>query len=135
MPKDSDTLTLSGKGFLIVSGLLGVFYIAIGILWLIYPDEAATALGASLLEGTGLATQIGDNVAFFICSGLFMLAGVLTRSGELLFAGGLLIGMVAPVRFFAWWAHGAALTVEPIAVEILTFGLLFLASRAVRPEK
>jgi hypothetical protein len=124
-------LSLPGKLALGVSGLFGVLYLAIGLGWLAAPAVVAGALGASLLQGTGLATQLGDSAAFFLCSGLFMLYGVFRRQSSFLMAGALLIGLVAPARLVAWQLHGAALTIEPIVIELLTFLVVFSAARAV----
>jgi hypothetical protein len=109
-----------------------VLYLGIGLAWLVAPAVAAGVVGASLLQGTGLAAQLADSAAFFLCSGLFMLYGVFTRSSSFLVAGALLIGLVAPARVLAWQLHGAPLTIEPIVIEVLTFLAVFSAARAVR---
>ena len=129
------SLSLSTKLLLALAGLFGLFYLAMGILWLVAPVVAAGALGASLLQGTGFATQLGDSASFFICSGLFMLLGVLRRNASFLFAGGLLIGLVAPVRLLAWQVYHAPLTLEPIVAEVVTLLVLFAAARAVRSSR
>jgi hypothetical protein len=125
-------LSLPGKLALGFTTLFGVLYLAIGLGWLAAPAVVAGALGASLLQGTGLATQLGDSAAFFLCSGVFMLYGVMKRDSGFLMAGALLIGLVAPARVLAWQMHGAALTLEPIVIEVLTFVVVFSAARAVR---
>jgi hypothetical protein len=61
-----------------------------------------------------------------------MLYGVMKRDSGFLMAGALLIGLVAPARVLAWQMHGAALTLEPIVIEVLTFVVVFSAARAVR---
>jgi hypothetical protein len=124
-------ISLPGKLALGVSALFGVLYLAIGLGWLAAPAVVAGALGASLLQGTGLATQLGDSASFFLCSGLFLLFGVFKRQSSFLMAGALMIGLVAPARIVAWQLHGAALTIEPIVIELLTFLVVFSAARAV----
>ena len=52
--------TLSGLGLLLV-----------GIIWWLQPATAAEILGASLLDGTGRSTQIGDSGAFSLASADF----------------------------------------------------------------
>ncbi|WOJ96606.1 hypothetical protein R0137_15345 [Congregibacter brevis] len=127
----TQTLSLPGKLALGVSALFGLLYLSFGLAWLGAPSIIAGALGASLLQSTGLATQLGDSAAFFLCSGLFMLYGVFRRHPSYLMAGALLIGLVAPARIVAWQVHGAALTMDAIVVEIITFLVVFSAARAV----
>lgn len=127
--------SLSTRILLAFAGLFGLFYLAMGVLWLVAPVVAAGALGASLLQGTGFVTQLGDSASFFLCSGLFMLLGVLRRNASLLFAGGLLIGLVAPVRLLAWQVYEAPLTIEPIVAEVVTLLVLMAVARAVRSNQ
>jgi hypothetical protein len=129
----SDSLPLGAKAALVISGLFGLLFTLMGIAWLVQPARIAEALGASLLvEGTGLATQIGDSSSFFLCSGLFLLYGALKRSAPFLVAGGLLIGLVAPARLIAWQIHGAALTLDKIGPEVITLVAALAAAAAVR---
>lgn len=128
----SSTLSLPAKLLLGLTVLFGLLYFSFGLAWLAAPAVIAGALGASLLQGTGLATQIGDSAAFFLCAGGFMLYGAAKREAGALVAGALLIALVAPARLLAWQFHGAALTIEPIAIEILTGVTVFFASRAVK---
>jgi len=128
----TQTVSLAGKIALGLSALFGLVFSLIGLLWLVAPAIAAGALGASLLQGTGLATQIGDSSSFFFCAGVFLLFGVFRRNASLLVAGALLIGLVAPARVVAWHLHGAALTLDTIAVELLTLAVALVAAAAVR---
>ncbi|EED30916.1 hypothetical protein NOR53_371 [gamma proteobacterium NOR5-3] len=125
-------LAMPAKLALGISTLFGLLYLSFGLVWLAAPETIAAALGASLLQGTGLATQLGDSASFFLCAGTFMLYGVVRRHADYLMAGAVLIGLVAPARLVAWQFHGAALTMEPIVVEILTFLVVFWAARCVR---
>lgn len=127
-------LSMSGKLALGVTTLFGLLYLSFGLAWLAAPAKIAAALGASLLEGAGLATQLGDSAAFFLCAGAFMLYGVFQRQSGYLMAGALLIGLVAPARIIAWQFHGAALTMEPIIIEVLTFFVVFWAARVVSSD-
>ena len=52
-----------------LTALLGFALLMLGLGWWIHPEPAAHLLGATLLEGTGRSTQIGDSAAFFIGSG------------------------------------------------------------------
>lgn len=128
----TQALSMSGKLTLGLSALFGLLYLGFGLAWLGAPSVIAGALGASLLQGTGLSTQIGDSAAFFLCAGGFMLYGVFKRHSSYLVTGGLLIGLVAPARLIAWQVHGADLMIEPIVVETITCLVLLFAARAVR---
>ncbi|MDP5070767.1 MAG: hypothetical protein NWQ45_07700 [Congregibacter sp.] len=128
----SQPLSLPGKLLFGITAVFGLLYLCFGLAWLAAPSVIAGALGASLLGGTGLATQLGDSAAFFLCAGGFMLYGLFKRHADFLVAGALLIGLVAPARLIAWQFHGAALTIEPIVIEVLTFLLVIAASRSAR---
>ncbi len=52
-----------------LTALSGLGLLLIGLGWWVHPAAAAEMLGASLLEGTGRSTQIGDSGAFFIGAG------------------------------------------------------------------
>lgn len=125
-------LSLGAKAGLALTLLLGLLFTAIGVAWLLAPAIAAGALGASLLQGTGLATQIGDSASFFLCAGLFMLYGAVARRSAWLLAGALLIGAVAPARILAWQVHGAALTLDAIVIEVVTLVVVSLTALGVR---
>ena len=125
-------LSLGAKLSLGATFLFGLLYLGIGMAWVFAPAGAAAFLEASLLEGTGLATQLADSAAFFLCSGAFMLYGVLKRRAGFLMAGAILIGLVAPMRLIAWQFHGAPLTLQPIIIEVLTFLAVAGAAATVR---
>ncbi len=128
----SASLSMGGKILQGLSALFGIAMFAIGVLWLVAPGDAAAALGATLLEGTGLATQIGDSTSFFLGSGFLMAYGAIARKPTLLTTGGVLIGMVAPARLIAWQFHGAALTLDAIIPEIVMLVVTLSAARAMR---
>ncbi|MEO0438892.1 MAG: hypothetical protein AAF098_18540 [Pseudomonadota bacterium] len=128
----TSSVSIGGKFLLAIAALFGALFTTIGVTWLVLPVVASGALGASLLSGTGLATQIGDSASFFLGAGMFMLYGVVKRSSAFLMAGALLIGMVAPGRIIAWQVHEADLTPEPIVIEVLVFLLVAAAAYAVR---
>ena len=66
-----------------ITTLAGLGLLVMGLLWWIQPAIAAEILGASLLEGTGLSTQIGDSGAFFVGSGLLLAWGALRNRARL----------------------------------------------------
>lgn len=128
----SDTLSIGAKVARVLSILMGLPLLIIGVGWLVAPAVAAGSLGASLLQGTGLTTQIADSGAFFLCTGGFIVYGAIARNPSLLFAGALLVGLVAPIRILAWQVHGAAFTLDFIVIEVLTCIVALLTARAMR---
>ena len=89
-----------------------------------HPAAAADILGASLLDGTGRTTQIGDSGAFFVGAGSMLLWGALRKVPTLLIAGGGLIGLVIPGRVLSASIHGGSQTPDEIITECV---ILFLA--------
>ena len=127
----SESLSLGAKIGRVLSILMGLPLVVIGVAWLVAPAVAAGSLGASLLQGTGLTTQIADSAAFFLCMGGFIVYGAIARNASLLFAGALLVGLVAPFRILAWQMHGAALTLDFIVIELLTCAIALATARAM----
>ena len=58
-----------------LTALSGLGLLVVGLGWWVHPAAAADMLGASLLDGTGRTTQIGDSGAFFIGAGSMLLWG------------------------------------------------------------
>ena len=52
-----------------LTALSGLGLLVFGLGWWVHPAAAADMLGASLLDGTGRTTQIGDSGAFFVGAG------------------------------------------------------------------
>ena len=61
----------------IITVLSGLGLFLIGVIWWLQPAAAAEMLGASLLDGTGRSTQIGDSGAFFIGAGGLLALGAI----------------------------------------------------------
>ncbi len=117
----------------IVLSIIGLGLLAMGVLWLVSPADAAGELGMPLLEGRGLSTQVGDLAAFFTTSGLLILLGVFTGRREWLYGPALLLGLTALFRTIAWAAHGAAFATDAIAVEVIATALLLYAASRLQP--
>ena len=113
--------TLSGLGLLLV-----------GIIWWLQPATAAEILGASLLDGTGRSTQIGDSGAFFIGSGGLLALGAIRNHAALVISGGLLVGLVIPGRVLSVTTHGGAWTPDEITGEFIVSIVALLTAAAVR---
>ena len=71
----------------LITTLSGLGLLLIGILWWLQPATAAEMLGASLLDGTGRSTQIGDSGAFFIGAGALLALGAIRNHATLLISG------------------------------------------------
>lgn len=119
------------KGLKIIVAVPAALFILLGLRWLVDPAGAAATLGMPLLEGMGLSTQVGDIGALFTASGAMIFIGIATQRREWFAAVASLMACTAIFRTVAWLAHGAALAIPEIAVEVVLAGLLlFAASRA-----
>ncbi len=112
-----------------IAGLPGVFFVVIGLIWLVAPGFAASQLGMTLLTGVGLSTQIGDLASFFLVMGGSILIALYTGQRVWLYPSFMLLGLAAFGRIVAWGFHGAAFAIDMIAVEVIVAGLLFMASK------
>jgi hypothetical protein len=115
-----------------ITALFGFALLMLGLGWWVHPEPAAHLLGATLLEGTGRSTQIGDSAAFFIGSGGLLLWGALRAEAEMILAGGCLVGLVAPGRMVAAAVHGGAWTLPEIVGECLILGIAIATALAIR---
>lgn len=107
-----------------LTALSGLGLLVFGLGWWVHPAAAADMLGASLLDGTGRTTQIGDSGAFFVGAGSILLWGALRKVPTLLMAGGGLVGLVIPGRVLSASIHGGSQTPDEIIAECI---ILFLA--------
>ena len=121
-----------------LTALSGLGLLLIGLGWWVHPAAAAEMLGASLLEGTGRSTQIGDSGAFFIGAGALLAWGAIRKSATLTLVGGMLVGLVIPGRVLSATTHGGAWTPDEIAGEciilILSFATAWVLSRQAEPS-
>lgn len=97
--------------------LSGLGLLIFGLGWWVHPGPAAEMLGATLLEGTGRTTQIGDSGAFFVGAGMMLAWGAIRGQTSLLLAGGLLVGLVVPGRVASAMYHGGSWTPDEIVAE------------------
>ena len=109
-----------------ITALFGLGLLLIGMGWWVHPSAAADMLGATLLDGTGRSTQIGDSGAFFVGAGALLAIGALRKQSALVLVGACLVGLVIPGRVLSATMHGGAWTADEILGEcvILVVGLL-----------
>jgi hypothetical protein len=93
-----DNLMLSLLRIITVLSGLGLFLI--GVIWWLQPATAAEVLGASLLDGTGRSTQIGDSGAFFIGAGGLLALGAIRNHAALVISGVCWSAWSFPVAFY-----------------------------------
>jgi len=121
-----------------LTALSGLGLLLIGLGWWIHPTAAAEMLGASLLEGTGRSTQIGDSGAFFIGAGALLAWGAIRKSATLTLVGGILVALVIPGRVLSATTHGGAWTPDEIAGEciilILSLATAWVLRRQAEPS-
>ena len=117
-----------------LTALSGLGLLLIGLGWWIHPAAAAEMLGASLLEGTGRSTQIGDSGAFFIGAGALLAWGAIRKSATLTLVGGILVALVIPGRVLSATTHGGAWTPDEIAGECIVLILALLTAAAIRQQ-
>jgi len=116
----------------IMTALSGLGLLLVGIIWWLQPATAAEMLGASLLDGTGRSTQIGDSGAFFVGAGGLLALGAIRNQAALVISGGLLVGLVIPGRVLSATTHGGAWTPDEIAGECIILVLALLTAAAIR---
>jgi hypothetical protein len=114
----------------VAAGLPGAAFILLGVGWWVAPDFAAGRLDMDVQDAAGLSSQIGDLASFFITAGSMILLGLMTNNRLWLAPAITLLGVAVSGRIIAWLAHGAALTPDFIAVEVITIAiLLFTATK------
>ena len=72
----------------VLIALPGIFFVVMGLRWLVDPAGAAAELGMGLLDGVGRSTQIGDMAAFFLALGTMILVGLITSQPRWLVCAG-----------------------------------------------
>tara|TARA_X000000950_G_scaffold284631_1_gene388204 strand:- start:441 stop:902 length:462 start_codon:yes stop_codon:yes gene_type:complete len=127
-----DNLMLSLLRIITVLSGLGLFLI--GVIWWLQPATAAEMLGASLLDGTGRSTQVGDSGAFFIGAGGLLSLGAIRNHAALVISGGLLVGLVIPGRVLSATTHGGAWTPDKIAGECIVLVVALLTAAAIHRQ-
>lgn len=120
----------------LVIGLVGLFNIAIGLMFLVHPRELAGLFYLEPLGSQGLATLRADFPAFFLTGGLFALLGAIRAERAPLAVPMTLLGIALAGRTLSLVADGAPPTAfPPMLVEAVMILLLALASMAFAPRR
>lgn len=114
----------------VLAGAAAVVFALIGLGFWVAPEFAAAQLGMSLLSGAGLSSQIADFASFFFVAGACMGLGLASGNRLWFYPPMMLLSVAIVGRLIAWAVHGAALTLDMIAVEVVVVGVLALVSRA-----
>ena len=108
--------------------LPGIFFVVMGLRWLVDPAGAAGDMDMELLDGIGRSTQIGDLATFFLALGMMILVGLITSQRRWFHVPALMLLGAAIFRVLAWLLHDAALAGQLIAVELVVACLLLVAA-------
>jgi hypothetical protein len=112
----------------VIAGGAAISFVLIGLAFWAAPEVAAAQLGMSLLSGTGLSSQIADFASFFIVAGACIGLGLMSGNRLWFYPPMMLLSVAIAGRLIAWAVHGAALTLDMIAVEVVVVGVLALLS-------
>jgi len=118
------------KFLVVLNAINGIFFIAIGLLWVISPYEAGANFGIlEISEGLGRSSLIGDVGSYFFCIGLMMILAAYTLRSIWFYAPAMLLGVTALFRVVSWAAHDATFATQFIIIEILLITLLLVTSK------
>ena len=122
--------------FLVVlNAINGIWFIAIGLLWVISPYEAGANFGIlEISEGLGRSSLIGDVGSYFFCIGLMMILAAYTLRSIWFYAPAMLLGVTALFRVISWVAHDATFATQFIIIEILLITLLLVTSKRMSSQ-
>lgn len=115
--------------------LPAVLFVVLGLRWAVDPGAAAATLGMPLLDGVARATQIGDIGGLFLTLGIMMLLALASARRTWFYAPALLLLLIALLRLLAWLLHGATLTPDAMAVEIIVAAILLFAAPRLAVER
>jgi hypothetical protein len=116
----------------ILVGVIALFNIGIGLLFLLKPAEAAVGFFLSPVGIQGLATLRADFPGFFITGGVCALVGALQRDARALLVPMLLLAIALAGRCVSLALDGMAPTaLQPMLVEAAMISVLALARRSL----
>lgn len=114
-----------------VIGLVGLFNISIGLLFLLQPAKLAEAFFLSPLGSQGLATLRADFPGFFIGASVFALVGAWRADADALKVPLLMLGLALFGRFVSLALDGVGpQAVPPMVIEAVMIGLIIVARRS-----
>ncbi|MBW2364825.1 MAG: serine hydrolase, partial [Deltaproteobacteria bacterium] len=99
--------------------LPGIFMILLGILFLAQPEQAAFRLDMKLLDGIGRSIHIGAFCLFFFGTAVLIFLGAIRSQVRWLYAGAMVIGGMAAMRFLAALVYGSGMTTESIVYALV----------------
>jgi hypothetical protein len=111
-----------------LAGAAALLFALIGVAFWAAPEFAAAQLGMPLLNGVGLSSQIADFASFFIVAGVCIGDGLSSGNRIWFYPPVMLLSVAIVGRLIAWAVHGAALTLDMIAVEIVVVSVLAYSS-------
>lgn len=115
--------------------LPALLFTVMGLRWLTDPAGAASRLGMPLLDGVGRSSQMADVGALFLAMAMMIFIGLITAKRAWFYAPALMLSLAAVVRVVAWLFHGAALTLDMIAVEVVVATLLLVAAPRLSQDR
>jgi hypothetical protein len=107
-----------------LTALPGILLLSVGTRWVVTPASMAMDLNMPMMDGVARSSQIGDLGALFSSAGLFILIGVVTSKRTWLYAGAIIVAMVATFRSSAWLLHDAELASQPITVALVSLAVV-----------
>ena len=123
------------KFLVVLNAINGILFIAIGLLWVIFPYEAGANFGIlEISEGLGRSSLIGDVGSYFFCIGLMMILAAYTLRSIWFYAPAMLLGVTALFRVISWAAHDATFATQFIIIEILLITLLLVTSKRISSQ-
>tara|TARA_Y100000748_G_scaffold233122_1_gene197073 strand:- start:103 stop:480 length:378 start_codon:yes stop_codon:yes gene_type:complete len=123
------------KFLVVLNAINGILFIAIGLLWVISPNEAGANFGIlEISEGLGRSSLIGDVGSYFFCIGLMMILAAYTLRSIWFYAPAMLLGVTALFRVISWAAHDATFATQFIIIEILLITLLLVTSKRMSSQ-
>ena len=123
------------KFLVVLNAINGILFIAIGLLWVIFPYEAGANFGIlEISEGLGRSSLIGDVGSYFFCIGLMMILAAYTLRSIWFYAPAMLLGVTALFRVISWAAHDATFATQFIIIEILLITLLLVTSKRMSSQ-
>jgi len=115
--------------FRILSLLISIFFLVMGLGWIVDPGAAAEAAGMTLLTGLAASTQIGDIGALFLSVGFFAAFGQLPGRSHWFLASAFILATVAVMRTLAWGLGYADFALPSVVGEVVFTTILVTAAR------
>ncbi len=114
-----------------IIGLVGLFNISIGLLFLLQPAKLGAAFFLSPLTTQGLATLRADFPGFFIGASVFALCGAWRADARPLLVPLVMLGLALFGRFVSLALDGVGpAAIQPMVVEAVMLTLLLIARRS-----